>query len=187
LLSRITAVFSQISSKQGITWKLHKFHKMIEQKWQVQIAIFNKKQETTGENRDVLYTPWILFPVTGHLGPLALFLVLWYTSFPPIPKTSNTRTQNQNPKPIPSHIHWIYKTQKKKLNQHEKERWRMYQEFWRYGAGWIWWRSCDACDMWDVEPSLRTSNLSLLLLGLWAMAEARGLRHRIKLKDFVKY
>lgn len=23
------------------------------------------------------HTPWILFPVTGHLGPLALFLVLW--------------------------------------------------------------------------------------------------------------
>jgi len=22
-------------------------------------------------------TPWILFPVTGHLGPLALFLVVW--------------------------------------------------------------------------------------------------------------
>lgn len=28
-------------------------------------------------------TPWILFPVTGHLGPLALFFVVWYTNFPP--------------------------------------------------------------------------------------------------------
>lgn len=32
----------------------------------------------------MIHTPWILFPVTGHLGPLALFLVLWYTNFPPI-------------------------------------------------------------------------------------------------------
>jgi len=30
-----------------------------------------------------LLTPWIFFPVTGHLGPLALFLVYWYTSLPP--------------------------------------------------------------------------------------------------------
>ena len=136
LLSRITAVFSQISPKQGITLKLHKFHKMIEQKWQVQSPYLTKSKKTIGENRDVLYTPWILFPVTGHLGPLALFLVLWYTSFPPIaPKTSNTKTQNQNPKPNPSHIHWIYKTQKKKLNEHGKERWRMYREFWRFGVG----------------------------------------------------
>jgi hypothetical protein len=28
-------------------------------------------------------TPWIFFPVTGHFGPLALFLVYWYTSLPP--------------------------------------------------------------------------------------------------------
>lgn len=28
-------------------------------------------------------TPWILFPVTGHFGPLALFFVDRYTSFPP--------------------------------------------------------------------------------------------------------
>lgn len=31
----------------------------------------------------IRHTPWILLPVTGHLGPLALFLVVWYTSFPP--------------------------------------------------------------------------------------------------------
>lgn len=34
-------------------------------------------------NHTRIHTPWILLPVTGHLGPLALFLVLWYTNFPP--------------------------------------------------------------------------------------------------------
>jgi hypothetical protein len=35
--------------------------------------ISNRKNK----NMNKMHTPWILLPVTGHLGPLALFLVVW--------------------------------------------------------------------------------------------------------------
>jgi hypothetical protein len=48
-----------------------------------------------------LLTPWILFPVTGHLGPLALFFVYWYTNFPPNPRncTNNHKQANKQLQP----------------------------------------------------------------------------------------
>ena len=55
-----------------------------------------------------------------------------------------------------------------------RERWKEYQGFWRRGVDWIWWRSYGACDMWDAEPSLRSSELSLSLSLLGFLGDWRG-------------